>query len=107
MLGGIIQEEHRELIRMKDHFAETYLSRGESFAEKRINQERIDAMINECWELAGTEVGQRKKTSVPQGGPRNNMRSQLTNVLETILRWYVLDEESSGQTQCTEQGWAL
>lgn len=73
-------------------------------SSKNISPNAVDDIVVESWELAGRNMQLKKANSTLQGDRRNNLRSNISEILSTICQWYALSEQSAGLTWRTEQG---
>lgn len=104
MLKHIIQRDQEALEAEKENFIRTYLNGTTQFSKKSISSKAIDALIEECWEQAGKGMQMQKANETLQGNRRNNLRSNISDILSTICQWYAVSEQSAGLTWRTEQG---
>lgn len=104
MLHFIMEQDQDALEQRKEHFVTTYLKGVPQFSAKHIDAHAIDNMIVESWELAGKNMQLKKANAPLQGERRNNLRSNISDILNTICQWYELSEQSAGLTWRTEQG---
>lgn len=104
MLRYVIERNQEALEAEKDNFVATYLNGLEQFSSKHISDNAIDEMVADCWDLAGKNMQLKKANATLQGDRRNNLRSNISDVLSTICQWYALSEQSAGLTWRTEQG---
>ena len=104
MLHHIIDRNQEALEAEKETFITKYLNGTDQFSAKQISDNAVDEMIVESWELAGKKMQLKKENSTLQGDRRNNLRSNITEILRTICQWYALSEQSAGLTWRTEQG---
>lgn len=104
MLHYIMDRNQEALEAEKDNFVEKYLNGVYQFSAKHISDNAVDKMVVECWDLAGKNMQLKKVNATLQGDRRNNLRSNISDVLSTICQWYALSEQSAGLTWRTEQG---
>lgn len=104
MLHHIIEQNQEALEAKKEEFIELYLNGADQFSPKHISEKVVDEIIVDSWDLAGKRMQLKKENATLQGDRRNNLRSNITEVLRTICQWYALSEQSAGLTWRTEQG---
>ena len=104
MLNYIIRRDQEALEAEKENFVRTYLNGTAQFSGKSISSKAIDALIEDCWEQAGKGMQMQKGNETLQGNRRNNLRSNISDILSTICQWYAVSEQSAGLTWRTEQG---
>lgn len=104
MLELVKEQNHNALEEKKDAFVKKYLKGTPQFSAKHLDQQQIDQIIIDSWELAGKTLSTRGAKSTLQGDRRNNLRSNISEILGTVCRWYALSEQSAGLTWRTEQG---
>ena len=104
MLNYIIQRDQEALEAEKENFIRTYLNGTDQFSKKCISSKAIDELIEVCWEQAGKGMQMQKANETLQGNRRNNLRSNISDILSTICQWYAVSEQSAGLTWRTEQG---
>ena len=103
MLNHIAQRNQAALEAQRQHFVDTYLNGVAVFTAKQIRESVLDEIMLEPWELAGKRL-QIRKSATLQGNGRNNLRSNIADILSVICQWYALSEQSSGLTWRTTQG---
>ena len=104
MLRHVMERNQEALEEEKAHFAATYLNSAGRFSGKYISSNAIDAMITASWDEAGKGMQIKKLNLTLQGNRRNNLRSNISDILDTICQWYAVSEQSAGLTWRTEQG---
>lgn len=104
MLRRILDRDLEGLEAEKDHFIATYLRGSGQLASMYISNLAVDEVVDASWEEAGRNMQMEKATASLQGDRRNNLRSNISDILRTILRWYVLAEQSSSVTWQTARG---
>ena len=104
MLHYIIERDTAALENERENFIHTYLNGVGQFSAKHISDAAVDKMVVDCWDLAGKNMQLKKVNATLQGDRRNNLRSNISDVLGTICQWYALSEQSAGLTWKTEQG---
>ena len=104
MLHYIIERDNAALENERENFVNTYLNGVDQFSAKHISDTAVDKMVVDCWDLAGKNMQLKKVNATLQGDRRNNLRSNISDVLGTICQWYALSEQSAGLTWKTEQG---
>lgn len=104
MLRYILERNHDALEAEKENFIATYLNGNTQLSSKNISPNAVDDIVVESWELAGRNMQLKKANSTLQGDRRNNLRSNISEILSTICQWYALSEQSAGLTWRTEQG---
>ena len=104
MLHHIMERNHDALEAEKEHFVATYLNGVSQFSRKQLDSDVIDEMISTCWDQAGKGMQMKKLNETLQGNRRNNLRSNISDILATICQWYAVSEQSAGLTWRTEQG---
>ena len=104
MLGYIIQRDQEALEAEKENFIRTYLNGTGQLSKRSISSKAIDTLIEVCWDQAGKGMQMQKANETLQGNRRNNLRSNISDILSTIRQWYTVTEQSVGLTWRTEQG---
>lgn len=104
MLRYILDRNQDALDAQRAHFCATFLGGGDTVTGSHISAGAVDNLIAEGWELAGRNMMLKKANATLQGDRRNNLRSNLSDILELIHRWYTLSEQSAGLSWRTEQG---
>ena len=101
-LLGMIHEGDREgLAKEKANFARLYMNKP---FDRRPCASAVEDVIREAWEEADRRMITRKASAIPQGNLGNNLRSCVGEVMETIARWYALEEQGAGQNRYSEAG---
>ena len=104
MLRRILDRDHEALENEREHFLDTYIGGSGPLESRHISQNAVDQMIADTWDEAGRGMMSEKNNNTLQGDRRNNLRSNISDILRTILRWYALSEQSAGLTWQTAQG---
>ena len=104
MLHHIMDRNQEALEAEKAHFVDTYLGGTAQFSRKHISSNAIDALISDSWDEAGKGMQMKKLNETLQGNRRNNLRSNISDILDTICQWYAISQQSAGLTWRTEQG---
>ena len=104
MLRHVLDRNHEALEAEREHFVATYLNGVAQFSRKHISSTAIDAMITASWDEAGKGMQMKKMNVTLQGNRRNNLRSNISDILDTICQWYALSEQSAGLNWRTAQG---
>lgn len=104
MLRHVMERNLEALEEEKAHFAATYLNGAAQFSSKHISSNAIDAMITASWDEAGKGMQMKKLNVTLQGNRRNNLRSNISDILDTVCQWYAISEQSAGLNWRTEQG---
>ena len=104
MLRHILEHNHEALEAEKENFIAAYLTGNTQLSAKHINQSAVDNIVVACWEQAGKNMQLKKQNATLQGDRRNNLRSNISEILTTVCQWYALSEQSAGLTWRTEQG---
>ena len=104
MLRRIMDRDQEALENEREHFAAAYLSGSGPLESRHVSQSAVDQLIADTWEEAGRGMMSEKNNNTLQGDRRNNLRSNISDILRTITRWYVLSEQSAGLTWQTKQG---
>lgn len=104
MLDHIICQDREALDAEKDAFVSNYLNGDAQFSKKHINSSQLDTIITESWEQAGKSLQRKKRNTPLQGGRRNNLRSNMLEILEVICRWYLLCDQEAGPAGEAELG---
>lgn len=104
MLRHIMERNQEALENEKEHFVNTYLGGVAQFSNKHISSHAVDDMISESWDEAGKGMQMKKTNETLQGNRRNNLRSNITDILKACCQWYAISEQSAGRTWRTDQG---
>ena len=100
----ILDGNQTELEGRRRQFSEKYLNGSEQIIEKNISTDKIDRLIEDAWARAGDEQEYKKANSTLQGDRRNNIRSNISEILRTVCRWYILSDQGAGLTSHTAAG---
>ena len=88
----------------KEQFIEKFIRNGTGIQKSNIQDTKIDAFIDECWERAGRdERVVERKTSDLMGSLRNNIRSHITNIINVVCDWNELYETGLVATLDSEE----
>lgn len=104
MLRHVMEQNHAALEREKDAFVDAYLNGTPRFFDRRISEHVLDKIISAGWELAGKNMQLKKVGATLQGDRRNNLRSNISDILEAICRWYALSEQGADLAWRTQEG---
>lgn len=104
MLRYIIDRNQDALETEKASFIATYLNGMDQFSAAHINFNAVDALVVESWDQAGKNMQLKKANATLQGDRRNNLRSNVSEIITMICQWYALSEQSAGLSWRTEQG---
>lgn len=104
MLHNIITNDQNAMMSAKEQFTNEYLGGNSDSGAANLRIEKIDALIDKSWNLAVKSLNLRKANADLQGSRRNNLRSNLIDILTVIRKWYVLSEQSAGSNWRTEDG---
>lgn len=104
MLRSVMDQDNEALEQDRERFAETYLTGPDQFTAQHIRSNAVDRLITECWDEAGKNLMMRKQNATLQGDRRNNLRSNIIDILATVCEWYAISEESSSLTWRTPEG---
>ena len=104
MLRRIVDRDMEALENEKEHFIAGFLKGSGQLADMYISNPAVDKLIEVSWEEAGRRMQMEKATATLQGELRNNLRSNISDVLRTILRWYAVAEQAAGLTWQTDRG---
>ncbi len=104
MLGYIIARDRSALDAEKDAFVERFLTNADQISDKNISIMKIDKMIAQSWDQAGHDKFNKRIGGSLQGERRNNLRSNIADVLKLICQWYALSEQSAGLSWRTDEG---
>ena len=100
----IISRSQGELENRRKEFSEKYLNGSDQIIEKNISTNKIDELIENAWGEAGQALEFKKANSTLQGDRRNNIRSNIAEILRTVCQWYILSDQGAGLTWRTEEG---
>lgn len=104
MLRYVMERNQEALEAEKDAFVADYLNGVPQFSAKQISSAAVDRLIVDYWEQAGKNLQFKKASATLQGDRRNNLRSNISEILSAVCRWYALSEQSAGLTWKTAQG---
>ncbi len=100
-----VKEDNRDaLMERKNEFVSTYLNGSRSLNCEDFNTDSIDRIIEDGWAEAGKMQSLRKVDKVLQGKRRNNIRSNIKEVLRVVCQWYKLSEQYEGYNWRTAKG---
>ena len=78
---------------IKESFAESFIRSDEKIKSSNIQDSKVDAFIDKCWERAGRDARvSERKTSDLMGSLRNNIKSHITNIISIICDWVEIYE---------------
>ncbi len=104
MLKHIIERDQEALEAEKENFIATYLNGTDQFSAAHISTSAVDALVADAWDQACRNMQLKKTSATLQGDRRNNLRSNVSEIITLICQWYALSEQSAGLTWRTEQG---
>lgn len=104
MLRRILDRDMEALENAKAEFAQLYLKGSGDMGSRHISQNAVDQLIADTWDEAGRNMLSEKNNATLQGDRRNNLRSNISDILRTIHRWYTLAEQAAGLTWQTDRG---
>ena len=96
MLRAIIDNDTALLDKEKSGFMENHLNHASQCLPQYINTAQIDEVIARGWEDAAELMPTRRNNATLQGNRRNNLRSNISEILNVICEVYMLREESQG-----------
>lgn len=104
MLKRIVDRDQEALEAEKANFVSVYLNGSDQFSAAHINKSAVDTLMTDAWDQAGKSMQLKKNNSVLQGNLRNNLRSNVSEILGAVCQWYALSEQSAGLSWRTEEG---
>ena len=104
MLRYIMNRNQDAMESEKANFITTYLSGADQFSAAHIDFNAVEALVVESWDQAGKNMQLKKANATLQGNLRNNLRSNVSEIITMICQWYALSEQSAGLSWRTEQG---
>lgn len=104
MLKYIMERDQDALEAEKANFIATYLNGADQFSVAHISANAVDALVVDSWDQAGRNMQMKKNNSILQGDRRNNLRSNVTEIISAVCQWYALSEQSAGLNWRTEEG---
>lgn len=104
MLKHIMERNQEALEAEKANFIAVYLNGTDQFSTAHISTSAVDALVVDAWDQAGRNMQLKKANATLQGDRRNNLRSNVSEIITAICQWYALSEQSAGLTWRTEQG---
>lgn len=104
MLKHIMERNQEALETEKANFIAIYLNGTDQFSTAHISASAVDALVVDAWDQAGRNMQLKKANATLQGDRRNNLRSNVSEIITAICQWYALSEQSAGLTWRTEQG---
>lgn len=104
MLRCILDDDAEELLARKESFVNQYLGGNADFSAASLRMEQIDDLIVQHWEQAAKFLSLKKVSKDLQGSRRNNLRSNIADILALACRWYQLAQQSVGLAKKTDQG---
>lgn len=104
MLKYIMERNQDALEIEKEAFVATYLNGMSQFSVAHISAGAVDSLVVDAWDQAGKNMQLKKANATLQGDRRNNLRSNVSEIMTAICQWYALSEQSAGLTWRTEQG---
>lgn len=104
MLKHIMERNQEALEAEKENFVATYLNGTDQFSTAHISASAVDVLVVGSWDQAGKNMQLKKVNATLQGDRRNNLRSNVSEIITAICQWYALSEQNAGLTWRTEQG---
>lgn len=104
MLKRIMERDQDALEAEKANFVATYLNGADQFSTTHISASTVDALVVDSWDQAGRNMQMKKNNSILQGNRRNNLRSNVSEIISAVCQWYALSEQSAGLNWRTEEG---
>lgn len=104
MLHNIITNDQNAMMSAKEQFTSEYLGGNSDGGAANLRIEKIDTLIDKNWNQATKSLNLRKANADLQGSRRNNLRSNLIDILTVIRKWYDLSEQSAGSNRRTDDG---
>lgn len=104
MLRHVMEQNQEALEAEKANFVALYLNGSDQFSSAHISASAIDALIVDAWEQAAKTMQLKKNNATLQGNRRNNLRSNVLEIITLVCHWYALSEQSAGLSWRTEQG---
>ena len=104
MIRHVIERDQAALEREKESFVNRFLNGIPQFSHKQLSASAIDAFIDECWTQAAKRLRLQKEHTSLQGDRRNNLRSNVTEMLDVLCHWYALADRNAGLTWRTAEG---
>ena len=104
MIRHVMERDHAALEQEQDAFVERFLNGVPQFAHKQLSADAVDEFIEDCWTQAAKRLRLQKEHTDLQGDRRNNLRSNITEMLDVICHWYALSARNAGLTWRTPEG---
>ena len=104
MVRHVMERDQAALEAERETFVERFLNGVPLFTHKQLSNDAIDEFINDCWTQAAKKLRLQKEHTDLQGDRRNNLRSNITEMLDAVCHWYALSERSAGMTWRTPEG---
>ena len=104
MIRHVMERDKTALDAEQETFVNRYLNGVAQFSHKQLSGPAIDAFIEECWTQAAKRLRLQKEHTDLQGDRRNNLRSNITEMLDVVCHWYALSDRSAGLTWRTPEG---
>ena len=104
MVRRVMERDQNALEEERDTFIERFLNGVPQFSHKQLSTDAIDEFIEDCWTQAAKRLRLQKEHTDLQGDRRNNLRSNITEMLDVVCQWYALTGRSAGLTWRTPEG---
>lgn len=104
LLTSIMEQDSDALNRCRNTFIDTYLCGSTEVTSMRVSNASVDELIVRSWEEAGRGMQMKRFNATLQGDRRNNLRSNIHEILSVVHRWYILSEQDADMTWRTEHG---
>ena len=104
MVRHVMERDEAALEAEKETFVARFLNGVPTFTHKQLSAVAIDEFIDDCWAQAAKKLRLQKEHTDLQGDRRNNLRSNITEMLDVICHWYALSDRSAGLTWRTPEG---
>ncbi len=98
-----IQENDKSMLPMlKDYLQEKIILDNQPLVANNISRQKIETMVDEKWEEAGSHVRLMKRTRL-MGSLRNNILTAVNKIADLFCRWIELAEQVSAQGETEGQ----
>lgn len=104
MIHHVVERDQAALEAERETFVNRFLNGVPLFTHKQLSSDAIDGFIEDCWAQAAKKLRLQKEHTDLQGDRRNNLRSNITEMLDVLCHWYALSERSAGLTWRTPEG---
>lgn len=96
LLKCVIDNNTEQFNKLRDQFTGIFFRSGVVVSTENIDNEKIDAFIDEAWAKAGKDRSiHERRSSTLMGSLRNNLRIPINKIVELVCSWYALNSHEN------------